>query len=625
MSRATAAGGGTGLGYRGPGQPGTGELTVLHDDGTVTRLPANSKAARALTSGTRTGTGGVRAVGLTRPVAALGALRQTPRDRPIPKPAPKPAPAPAPALKPTTKPTTKPKPKPTTRPKPGVKPAPVGPPTPTAAEQARLYYLQQIGAQRAWTAGRAGTGITVAVLDSGVDRSHPDLAGQVVGQVDCTGRRGCTTKVTAATPYWHGTHVSGVIAAAANGKGVVGVAPRARLLDVRVLDADGRGDTAMVTAGVEWAIRHGAKILNLSIGSPGDDPALRAAIRHATARGVLVVTAAGNDFDPCARSSALSYPAAYPETLSVAATTADGRHAWFSSVSGYVDVAAPGVSVVSDSPGNRVGPADGTSVAAPQVSGAAADVWSGHPTWTAAQVRAELERTAVDLGTSGRDDVFGAGLVQAASGLPAAVTTTTRPEITMTARPGAQYRKPVTVTVRVTAPGGIPACGATVTLQTREPTSPSAAAGAWRPVARVSTGDDGIAVAKVSLTRRANLRAVVSGVGHLPSGAGAEMQISPEPVLRLAARRTAGSVVLTVRTAPAARLGLSLQRLDPTRRVWVDVARTRADARGTARFQLPAGGRGTRLRVVSSATPDWPAAASQSVTAKLTDAGAITG
>jgi subtilisin family serine protease len=624
--RGTATDGGTRLGYRGPGQLGTGELTVLHDDGSVTRLPANSGAAQALSSGARAAAG-VRAVGLTRPVTALEPVRAPLSSAAVSTTTTTAATSEAAGRRPASraKPTTKPSP--STKPGPGAKPvpgAPVGPPAPSAAELAQLYHLRQVGAQRSWTAGRAGTGITVAVLDSGIDRSHPDLTGQIVGQVDCTGPRGCTTKPAATMPYWHGTHVAGVIAAAANGKGVVGVAPRARLLDVRVLDADGRGDTAMVTAGVEWAIRHGAKILNLSIGSPGDDPALHAAIRHATARGLLVVTAAGNDFDPCDRSGAPSYPAAYPETFSVAAATADGGHAWFSSVSGYVDIAAPGISVVSDSPGNQVSHADGTSVAAPQVSGAAADVWSGHPTWTAARVRAELERTAIDLGVTGRDDVFGAGLVQAAPSSPATVPTAAQPEIAMAVAPRTQYGRPVTVRVRVTAPGGIPACGATVTLQVREVSSRSTVAGVWRPVARVSAGDDGTAVARVTLTRKTVLRALVSGPHWLPPGTGAEAEFNPAPVLRLVARRVGGSVVLTVRAAPAAPLPLTLQRLDPVRRIWVDVVRTCTDLRGTARVRLPAGRLRTRLRVVSAASPDWPAAASQALTARITAAVKVT-
>lgn len=552
--------------YPAAGRIGTGELTVLHDDGTVSRLPAGSPLARrALTSGARAAGAGVRAVGLTLPVRALGGLQATTR------------------------------------------------PSPSAAELARAHHLQRIGAQRAWQAGQAGAGVTVAVLDSGIDRSHQDLAGQVVGQADCTGRRGCTTKVSTATPYWHGTHVAGVIAAAANGKGVVGVAPRARLLDVRVLDANGRGDTAMVTAGVEWAVRQGAKILNLSIGSPGDDPALHAAIRRATARGVLVTAAAGNDFDPCAAASALSYPAAYPEVISVAAATEDGGHAWFSSVNGYVDITAPGASVVSDSPGNQVSPADGTSVAAPQVSGAAADVWSGHPTWTAARVRAELERTASDLGAPGRDDVFGVGLVQAAAGTAAVNPAAAQPQITLAVPSDVRSGRPAAVTVRVTAPGGIPACRATVTLQTRE-----AVAGAvWRPVARLVTGEDGSVVGRLDVLRRVGLRAVVSGPSWLPPGTSAEAVVRPTPVLQVAARRSGPTVLVTVRTAPAAQLTVAVQRFDPTRRVWADLSRTRSDARGVARFRLPAGKRTARIRVVSAASPDWPATAGDAFTARV--------
>jgi subtilisin family serine protease len=575
------------LAFRVGAQALDGEVTVLHDDGSVTRLAAGSPAARrAVTQGVRAAGTDVRAVGLTQPVAALGSI-----------------------------------------------------PPPTAAETSRQYFLQQIGAARSWAAGAAGAGITVAVLDSGVDRSHQDLAGQVVAQADCTGKRGCTTKVPSTTPYWHGTHVAGVVAAAANGKSVVGVAPRAKLLDVRVLDASGNGDTAMVAAGVEWAVAHGARILNLSIGSPGDDPALHAAIRRAAARGVLVVTAAGNDFDPCVRASAPSYPAAYAETLAVAATNTDGTHAWFSSVSSYVDLAAPGVSVVSDSPGNQVSPADGTSVAAPQVSGAAADLWSAHPKWTAAQVRTELLRTAVDLGITGRDDVFGAGLVQVmpaagtgpggtgpggaasggvaggAPGITHGAATGGGAAVSLTATTSVPYATPVAVSVRVTAPGGIPGCGAAVTVQVRavgDRTAP------WLTAAKVSAGADGSAVTTVTVSRTTAVRALVSGTSWLPQATSPEVQIRAVPVIRVAARRTGASLVLNVRTAPAARLGLTLQRLDPTRKGWVTVARTSTDRLGATRFLLQAGHRTATLRVLSAGSADWPAATSAPLTARLT-------
>lgn len=326
---------------------------------------------------------------------------------------------------------------------------------------------------------------------------------------------------------------------------------------------------------------------------------------------MLVVVAAGNDFDPCARAGTATYPAAYPETLSVAAATKDGAHAWFSSVGDEVDLAAPGVAVVSDSPGNQVSPADGTSVAAPQVAGAAADVWSGYPSWTASRVRAELLRTAVDLGSAGRDDVFGAGRVQAATGGPAEVLTSPS-SVAMTVARTVPCRKPVLVTVRATAPGDIPACGATVSLQTREGL-PSARA--WRTVARVPAGDDGSAVAELVIGRRSAVRAVVTGPDWLPQATGPEVEVRPMPVLRVTPHRVGGTVVVTTRTAPAARVSLALQRLDPTRQTWVTVARTSSDARGAARFRLRAGRHSTALRVLTTDSPDWAATVSLTVRA----------
>jgi serine protease len=247
------------------------------------------------------------------------------------------------------------------------------------------------------------------VLDTGVQANHPDLAGQVLaGRSFLSQGQQSTSTVDG---NGHGTHVAGIVAAATNTTGIAGVAPGAKVLPVKVLSDDGSGWLSDVAAGLTWAVDNGAKVANLSLGGTVPSGVLHVALVDAMQRGTLVVVAAGNS-GPCAPAS---YPAAYPEVLSVASTDQSRRASSFSTTGSYVDIAAPGSAIVSTWPTTLVASgyqyASGTSMASPHVAAAAAVVWAAKPGYSVTQVRSALQSSATDLMVPGRDQWTGSGLV----------------------------------------------------------------------------------------------------------------------------------------------------------------------------------------------------------------------
>jgi subtilisin family serine protease len=258
---------------------------------------------------------------------------------------------------------------------------------PRTAEQWALQGDAPMGVDSAWRQ-TTGADVTVAVVDSGVDLGHPDLApnlwtnpGEIPGNGVDDDHNGYVDDVHGfdfvdgdGTPQdlnGHGTHVAGIVGArGGNGIGGAGVAWRARLMAVRVLDAQARGTTTAVADGIRYAVDNGARIVNLSLAGPSSTPDLEDAVRYAQARGVLIVVAAGNDGADL--GAAPTFPATYGEdnVLGVAATTRDGG---LSSVSDYgpgADVAAPGEEILSTALGGGYEWRTGTSMAAPEVAGA---------------------------------------------------------------------------------------------------------------------------------------------------------------------------------------------------------------------------------------------------------------
>ncbi len=264
--------------------------------------------------------------------------------------------------------------------------------------------LRAVNAEAAWAVTR-GSGVIVAVVDSGVDATHPDLAGHVRPQIDLV------ADGLVGDPDGHGTHVAGVIAAALNGVGSVGLAHQVTVLPVRVLDADGAGDDATVAQGIIAAVNAGARVINLSLGGDGPSSALDSAVKFAVDRGITVVAAGGNSYD---QGNPVEYPAALPGVLAVSSIGTDGASSSFANTGWYIDLTAPGEDIVSTIPGGRWAVGDGTSMAAPFVSAAAALVRVANPTLAKSAVDSALLSTARDdEDADGRDDWFGYGLLQA--------------------------------------------------------------------------------------------------------------------------------------------------------------------------------------------------------------------
>src|SRR3954447_20999987 len=267
----------------------------------------------------------------------------------------------------------------------------------------------------AWQLAR-GTGVTVAIIDSGARIQHPDLApniwtnfDEVPGNGVDDDRNGYVDDVhgvdlSSTSPgqdlsdgHGHGTHVAGIVAAAANGIGVVGVAPRAKLMIVKVLKADGSGTTGAVAEGIRYAAANGARVINLSLASNDNDPRMAAAVQEAGAANALVVASAGNDGQDIDRQP--SYPAALAAAnlLAVASTDPDNGRG----ISGFsnfgrlaVQVAAPGAEILSSSNGGGWELKSGTSMAAPMVAGVAALAITANPQISAVDLRGVLMQNA---------------------------------------------------------------------------------------------------------------------------------------------------------------------------------------------------------------------------------------
>ncbi|WP_431960492.1 type VII secretion-associated serine protease mycosin [Actinacidiphila sp. bgisy160] len=291
------------------------------------------------------------------------------------------------------------------------------------------WALDALHAQEAWQRTK-GAGVTVAVLDTGVDGTHPDLTGQVLEGKDMVGfgaRRG--------DPAWarHGTGMAGIIAGHGHGpggsEGVLGIAPEARILPVRVIleDKDPQRKKARTTRGsaladgIRWAADHGADVINLSLGDDSRTAHPEAqedeAIQYALRKGVVVVASAGNGGE---QGNRVSYPAAYPGVIAVAAVDRYGSRAAFSTRRWYATVAAPGVDVVIADPSRRYYEGWGTSTASAYASGTAALVRAAYPRLSPAQVKRLLEDTARGTPAGGRDDAVGHGLVDPEAALKAA-------------------------------------------------------------------------------------------------------------------------------------------------------------------------------------------------------------
>jgi len=282
------------------------------------------------------------------------------------------------------------------------------------AEIDATWGVKQIGAGAVHPYNK-GTGVKVAIIDSGMDYTHPDLAANYAGGYDWVNDDGDPMDDNG-----HGSHVAGTIAAAANGTGVVGVAPEASIYALKVLDKSGSGYFSDIVAALQWCMRNGIQVTNNSYGSSGDPGvSVKTAFENAYAAGIIHIAAAGNSGTKPGTGDNVIYPAKYSFVVAVAATDSSKVRASFSSTGPAVEIAAPGVSIFSTVPGGYAY-YSGTSMASPHVAGTAALVIKSGVT-TPDAIRQRLQTTADDLGTIGKDTWYGHGLVDADEAAPPAL------------------------------------------------------------------------------------------------------------------------------------------------------------------------------------------------------------
>jgi serine protease len=288
------------------------------------------------------------------------------------------------------------------------------------------WHMMRIGMQSAWDLS-TGAGVVVAVIDTGIKQSLADLAQTQF----TTGYDFVNNDSDPTDDEGHGSHVAGTVTQSTNdGVGVTGVAFNATLMPLKVPDASGSGDYADIADAIYYAADHGAQVINLSLGGYSNLTTLRTAVEYAWDHGVVVVCAAGND-----SSRRAMYPAAYPDAISVTATGGNDARASYSNYGSTVDIAAPGGDhgdyngdgyddfiLQNTFSGSSQGYCffAGTSMASPHVAGVVALVKAADPSLTNSEIRSIVESTATDLGSSGWDQYFSNGLVNAAAAVEAA-------------------------------------------------------------------------------------------------------------------------------------------------------------------------------------------------------------
>lgn len=298
------------------------------------------------------------------------------------------------------------------------------------------WSLQKIGVSIAWEVTTGLPDVLIAVVDSGVQLDHPDLAdkiwtnpGEIPGnQLDDDGKGKVddvhgwhfyhqdtnlgfvpAEDANVSDDFGHGTHVAGIVAASTNNQtGISGISWNSRIMPVKVLDQYGSGFYSDIAAGIIYAADNGAKIINLSLGGVQPSELLRSAVDYAHNHGALVIAAAGNS------GAAVLYPAAYDPALAVAATDKNDQRPAFSNFGPQVDLAAPGTNIYSTWYRSNYFTKSGTSMATPHVAGVAALLWSYNPSLTADEIARILMHSAVDIEPAGVDIYTGWGRLSAA-------------------------------------------------------------------------------------------------------------------------------------------------------------------------------------------------------------------
>lgn len=282
---------------------------------------------------------------------------------------------------------------------------------------AKQYAPKITKAPEGWALFDGDPNFVLAIVDSGVDVTHPDLATKIVPGFDVV-----DNDDTPVDDVGHGTHCAGIASAITNnGLGIAGFAPKAKIMPVRVLDSRGSGTSASVAQGLIWAVDHGAKVINTSLGFDSPAKVLEDAVNYALSKNVLLVSTMGNRYGRIPR-----YPASFKGVLAVGATDANDKKADYSNWGDWISVSAPGSDIISTLPlagsmmGKEFGFASGTSMAAPAVTGLVALVRAKYPALTVPQVKQLIEKSADDLGEPGFDEKYGHGRINVEKSLKAA-------------------------------------------------------------------------------------------------------------------------------------------------------------------------------------------------------------
>ena len=264
------------------------------------------------------------------------------------------------------------------------------------------YGLNNIRAPQGWDTTTGSAAVVIAIVDTGVDLTHPDLSAKIVAGYDFV-----NSDAIAQDDNGHGSHVAGIAAASSNnGAGVAGASWGARIMPVKVLNANKNGSFANAAAGIIWAADHGAHIINLSLGGSSHSTVFQNAIDYAYSKGVTIVAASGNN-----SNGFVLYPARYSNVIAVGATDSVNNRASFSNYGAELDIVAPGVSIYSTGISTYFTDS-GTSMSTPYVAGLAAILRGIPGSGSPANLAWAMKSTALDLGIAGRDDYYGSGLIQ---------------------------------------------------------------------------------------------------------------------------------------------------------------------------------------------------------------------
>jgi len=261
------------------------------------------------------------------------------------------------------------------------------------------YGVNSLNGLKSWESGLTGKGVKVAIIDSGA-AIHSDL--NIAG-----GKSFVSYTTSYIDDNGHGTHVAGIIGARNNSFGVVGIAPDSDLYALKALDSTGTGYNSDIIKAIDWSIENHMDIINMSLGGSDESYAFQQAIDKAYNSGILIVAAAGNDGAP------VEYPAKYNHAIAVSATDSSNNLAYFSNRGPEIEVAAPGVNVISTYKGNSYASMDGTSMATPYAAGVLALYKQEYPNETPDEIRTIVHQNVLDLGAPGRDSNYGYGLIQA--------------------------------------------------------------------------------------------------------------------------------------------------------------------------------------------------------------------